>query len=330
VGDSCASLGWQCGLAINNCGQVFDCALEGRSCSALETCSGGIDGPTECIESGRDCPLCGAVPSCGAGSPTRLTGRVLTPGRTDANSANQVGVPNALVYILESPRVTDLPAIGSGIPSGQTSCDRCDEQDLGAVLASALTDSAGNYTLEGNIPVGQSFLLVTRVGKFRRAVTQQLPPNAACTTTELATDLPGNPTRLPRSTTDGLAVNLPRVAVSTGRIDAMECVFEKMGLAHSEFGNPGSAARLHLHRGGPTTASAAGAVIDAATPHDTGLYGALANLQGYDLVVADCEGTDWDGEQRFTQRDALGPNVREYVNRGGRLFASHLSFSWLN
>ena len=43
--------------------------------------------------------------------------------------------------------------------------------------------------------------------------------------------LPANPTRLPRSRSDGLGVNLPRVAVSTGRIDAMECVFEKLGLA---------------------------------------------------------------------------------------------------
>jgi hypothetical protein len=329
-GDSCADLGWQCGLAINSCGQIFDCALEGRTCSAFEVCTGGIVGPTECIEEGRDCPLCGAVPSCPAGSPTRLTGRVITPGRNDGDTANQVGVPNALVYILESANLTDLPAIGSGIPGGQTSCDRCDEQELGAVLASALTDSFGNYTLEGNIPVGQNFLLVTRVGKFRRAVSQQLAPAAACDTTELSSALPANPTRLPRSSTDGLAVNLPRVAVSTGRIDAMECVFEKMGIARSEFGNFGSAARVHLYRGGPTAASAAGARIDGNTPFDATLYSSLPRLQSYDMVVADCEGSDWDGENDFDQRVASGDNVREYVNRGGRLFASHLSFSWLH
>jgi hypothetical protein len=255
---------------------------------------------------------------------------VLTPGRSAADTGNQVGVPNAFVYILQTAQTADLPPVETGIPSGGTACDRCTEQELGPVLASAVTDSTGHYVLEGSIPVGHDFLLVTKAGKFRRVVSLQLSPSVACTTVQLAETLPDNPTRLPRSMSDGLAVNIPRVAISTGRIDAMECVFEKMGLAHSEFGNPGSAARLHLHRGGPTTASAAGAVIDAATPHDTGLYGALANLQGYDLVVADCEGTDWDGEQRFTQRDALGPNVREYVNRGGRLFASHLSFSWLH
>jgi hypothetical protein len=329
-GNSCAALGWSCGFAINRCGQVFDCASEGRSCSALELCTGGVDGPTECVDRADDCPLCGAVPSCAAQSPTRLTGRVLTPGRSDGDGANQVGVPNAFVYILESARVADLPAIESGIPQGGTSCDRCDEQELGAVLASALTDSQGRYELEGNIPVGQSFLLVTKVGKFRRVVSQQLPPSAACTTTALPAALPGNPTRLPRQAGDGLGVSLPRVAVSTGRIDAMECVLEKMGIARSEFGNFGSAGHVHLYRGGATAASAAGARIDASTPFDATLYGSLARLSAYDMVVSDCEGQDWDGENAFAQRGASGDNVREYVNRGGRLFASHLSFSWLH
>ena len=327
---SCAALGWECGMAINNCGQVFDCGDEGRACSAFETCVGGIDGPARCLTTSDDCPLCGAVPSCTPERLTRITGRVLTPGRSDGDTDNQVGVPNALVYIPQSPNLADLPAVGTGIPAGGTSCDRCDELELGAVLASAVTDSTGSFTLEGNVPVGQTFLLVTQVGKFRRAVAQQLPRSAACQTTELATALPQNPARLPRSSSDGLAVNLPRVAVSTGRIDAMECVFEKMGVARTEFGNPGSAARIHLYRGGPSAGSAAGARIDNATPFDSTLYTSLSRLQSYDMVVADCEGSDWDGEHDFEQREASGDNVREYVNRGGRLFASHLSFSWLH
>jgi hypothetical protein len=173
-------------------------------------------------------------------------------------------------------------------------------------------------------------LLVTKAGKFRRATSQQLPLSAACRATTLPTALPGNPTRLARTSGDGLGVNIPRVAVSTGRIDAMECVFEKLGLAHSEFGNFGSAARIHLYRGGPSATSAAGARIDANTPFDSSLYTSPARLAAYDLVVADCEGADWDGENGFAQRIASGANVRDYVNRGGRLFASHLSFSWLH
>ena len=71
-----------------------------------------------------------------------------------------------------------------------------------------------------------------------------------------------------------------------------------------------------------------GARIDDMTPHDDALYSDGARLQSYDIVLADCEQLDWDGQ--FTDRDANGPNVVEYVNRGGRFFASHLSFSWLH
>jgi hypothetical protein len=329
-GSSCAALGWQCGKAVNRCGQVFDCAAEGRTCSAFETCRSDAGGPTRCVGGVSGCTLCDAVPSCAAEGSTRLSGRVVTPGRTDGDTANQVGVPNAFVYIPRSASVADLPAIETGLPDGGTSCDRCSEQDLGPVLASAVTDSEGNYTLSGSIPVGQSFLLVTKAGKFRRATSQQLPPSAACRSTTLSAALPSNPTRLPRTSSDGLGVHIPRVAVSTGRIDAMECVFEKLGLAHSEFGNFGSAARVHLYRGGPSAATAAGARIDADTPFDATLYDSRARLAAYDLVVADCEGDDWDGVNGFAQRIAAGANVREYVNRGGRLFASHLSFSWLH
>lgn len=330
---TCAALGWACGIYVDECGNTTDCAAEGLSCDASQACVGGIDGPTECVAgTGGPCELCSAIPDCrSADQVTRLTGRVITPGRDDENTANQVGVPNAVVYILRNNRVEDLPPIAAGLPSGETSCDRCEDQDLGPVLAGAVTDATGSYVLEGNIPVGVEFLLVVKAGKFRRAVPLTLEADAACKTTALPSALPDNPTRLPRTMSDGLAVNIPRIAISTGQIDAMECVFEKMGLSHDEFGNPGpdGAAdnRVHVYRGGSSDGPA-GARIDDETPHDAALYGELGRLEQYDLVVADCEGLSWDSS--FNQRDAQGAAVREYVNRGGRLFASHLSFSWLH
>src|SRR5690606_39111548 len=105
-------------------------------------------------------------------------------------------------------------------------------------------------------PVDKDFLLVVKAGRFRRAVTYKIEASAACETTALPQVMPENPTRLPRSMTDGIAVNIPRIAITTGQIDAMECVFEKMGLAHAEFGNPGptgaAAPRVHVYRGGPS------------------------------------------------------------------------------
>jgi hypothetical protein len=335
---SCAELGWACGSLVDECGNVHDCASEGLTCAAAEICVGGIDGPTRCEATlTGDCELCGAIPDCsGASGATRLSGRVITPGREDGDTGNQVGVPNAFVYILSTSSPSDLPASSTGIPSGSTRCERCEDQALGPVLAGAVTDANGEFSLESNVPVGVEFVLVVKVGQFRRAVTLELPAEAACQTTSLPRSLPDNPTRLPRSMDDGLGVNIPRIAISTGRIDAIECVFEKMGLRHAEFGNPAVAApapaRIHLYRGGPEAGAppGAGARIDDDTPHDSELYGDPARLADYDIVVADCEGSDWDGVGNFVERDAYGAAVRQYVNAGGRLFASHLSFSWLH
>ena len=334
---TCAELGFACGYLIDHCGQVVNCADEGLACGNNEMCTGGLGTPTTCVAAGNaDCSVCGAIADCSAAAqPTRLTGRVITPGRTDSDTANQVGVPNATVYILRGTSVDALPAISTGIPADGTSCDRCEDQDLGPVLVGAVTDSNGNFTLEGNIPVDQDFVLVVKAGKFRRAIMQHLPPAQACATTELPTALPGNPTRLPRSSDPvidgGLALHLPHVAVTTGQIDAMECVLEKIGIDHGEFGNPGTdggaAPRVHLYRGGDE-GSPAGAHMPTSTPHDSVLYSSLTRMQSYDMVVADCEGQTWD--QDFTQRNANGAKVQEFVNRGGRLFASHLSFSWLH
>ncbi|MEY2934040.1 MAG: hypothetical protein RL033_4789, partial [Pseudomonadota bacterium] len=361
-GTSCAELGWECGYAVNSCGDIYDCSEEGLSCNPFETCTGGISSPTTCEGSPVDCDVCDDVPSCSVSSPTRLSGRVITPGRADNNGPNQVGVPNAFVYILRTNDESALPTMDSGIPSGGTSCDRCEAQDLGPVLTSAVTDSLGNFTLSGNIPVNQDFLLITKVGKFRRAEIYNLPANAACVQTNLPTTLPGNPTRLPRTMSDGIAVNIPRMAISTGRIDAMECVFEKMGIASSQFSRPQLTGRIKLFRAdgawpdqqsqncqncgtatgnsgnGPTdtacrTANCGGSTTTArnnflSAVNDSTLPASVASLSTYDMVVFDCEGQGWDSS--FAQRNANGGNVREYVNRGGRMFASHLSMSWLN
>ncbi len=318
---SCAELGWECGVAIDDCGNVLDCAAEGLVCESFETCIASDNGATECVpgfggEAG--CDVCEGLPDCdGQAQTTTLTGRVITPGRSDDNVANQVGVPNAFVYILTNNNPDDLPAYVDGIPEGETACDRCEGQDLGPLLAGTATDALGNFTLEGNIPVGVEFLLVVKAGRFRRAVPVTLPETAACATTEL------DPleTRLARSMTDGLGVNIPRVAISTGDIDAMECVFEKMGIDHSEFGVGGDATapeRVQLY-------GTDGAEMPEGNPDQDVLQDDLARVLTYDMLVFGCQGGGYLNPPEQGARD----NVREYVNRGGRMFASHWSYQWI-
>lgn len=327
---TCKEQGIGCGKVVDKCGNMIDCADEGLTCGPLEVCTGGVDMPAQCKTSGDSpCDECSAVKDCSnASQKTMLVGRVVTPGRDDSNVANQLGVPNAFVYILRDDDETELPAITSGIPDGGTSCDRCEDQDLGPVLVSTSTDAKGDFTLEGNVPVGKEFVLVVKAGRFRRAIKYTIPDGSECTTTTLPTKLPDNPTRLPRDMMDGLAVNIPRIAVTTGGIDAMECVLEKMGIAHSEFGNPGddgtAAPRVHLYRGDGNQPN--GATIDSSTPLEDVIYGDGERLAMYDMLLADCEGAD--SANNLPQAQLA--NVLDYVNRGGRMFVSHLRFSWLN
>lgn len=321
--DSCADLGWECGIAVDGCGDAHDCASEGRECDDdFETCIGGIGAPALC-ESGlqgevaEDCEICDAIPQCGENRPpTTLTGRVFTPGRNDADEANQLGVPNAFVYILRENDADSLPPIPSGVPVGGAACDLCNDQDLGPVLEGATANALGEFTLRGNIPVGEEFLLVVKIGKFRRAIPYTVDPEDACGTSAV----PRLTTRLPRDMEDGIGVNLPRVAIVTGQIDAMECVFEKMGISTAEFGQPGddgaAAERIHLY------GEQGARLPDGFTPEED-LHEDEVRLMSYDMVVFDCQGS------RFEDTDTSDARVRQYVNRGGRIFASHLSYTWL-
>lgn len=347
---SCAELGWECGVALDHCGNPFPCADEGRTCGALQVCTGGIHAPARCTSTQMDCPLCDHVPNC-SGQPqvTRITGRVITPGRTDGNTGNHIGVPNAYVYIPRRNDVSVLPAIDEGLPAGDAQrCDRCENAALGPVLTGAVSDARGEYTLEGNIPVGEEFLLVVKVGKFRRAVRMTIPGNAACQTTALPTTMPGgNPTRLPRNLQDGLAVHIPRVAIATGRVDAMECVLEKMGLDHALFTRPSENGRLHLYRDNGAFPDAQSLACEACTDstcrqthcggstttdrsnflaafHQARLWEDGGRLGEYDFVISDC-----GGGERTDPTTAGRVNLRRYVNRGGRVFASHFSDSWV-
>jgi hypothetical protein len=319
---SCADLGWACGTAVDDCGNQFNCASEGLSCDPdLETCIGGIEGPTECVSGvetpgSGSCDVCGSIPNCaGQAQRTRITGRVITAGRNDTDTGNQVGVPGAFVYILRDDDPSALPAIDTGIPAGGESCDRCEEQDLGPVLASATTDALGNYTIEGNVPVGTEFVLVTKIGKWRRAVQMTLPANAACATTVVS----NLETRIPRTMADGLAANIPKTGFVTGEVDAMECVFFKMGVAESVFaaGTAGGTARMHLY-------GRDGAEIDGrnTNPVETALVSDQSRILGYDMLVFDCQGQGFPDYDNPTDQ-----YIRDYVNRGGRMFASHYSYT---
>jgi hypothetical protein len=156
------------------------------------------------------------------------------------------------------------------------------------------------------------------VGKWRREVT--IPQVTAC----VDNPLDGELTRLPRSQAEG---HLPKIALSTGGLDALECLLRKIGIADSEFTNPDSAGRVNLFagRGGaseylPTFDH--GALFPLS---EIGLWGSERDLSAYDVVLLSCEG----GEYNFAKPEESRQAMLEYANAGGRIFFSHWHKFWL-
>ncbi len=219
---SCQDQGIECGRAGDGCGGLTDvCGV----CTPPETCGGGgelgrcgYDHTNPCLG-----PWCGHQFPCPTGQETTVTGKVYTPN-------GQIPLANAMVFVPNA----DLPPIRDGIE-----CLRCEDQDLNEFLVVTITGSDGSFELR-NVPADIPFPLVVQIGKWRRVV--EIPAISPCTSRELTPEQ----TRLPANRNEG---HIPRIAVSTGAVDGMECVLYKAGVDQSEFTRPTDNGRIHIYRG---------------------------------------------------------------------------------
>jgi hypothetical protein len=122
---------------------------------------------------GRQCDIA----TCTGTVRTSVSGTVYDPAGINP-------IYNAIVYIPNAPL--------DPIPTG-ASCDQCSVSASGSPIASALTDTAGNFRLEG-VPTGTNVPLVIQVGKWRREIF--IPTVTSCVDNPI-TDR--EQTRLPRT-----------------------------------------------------------------------------------------------------------------------------------
>jgi hypothetical protein len=240
------------------------------------------------------------VGPCANGGTTSVSGSIYDPSGT-------LPLYNIIVYVPNAP----LDPIATG-----ASCEKCGSVS-GDPIASALTDTKGNFKLD-NVPVTNNVPLVIQVGKWRREIT--VPTVSSCADTPL-TDK--NQTRLPRSQAEG---HIPRMALTTGGADALECLLRKIGLDNSEFTPETGMGRVNFYaalNGAPkyNATMNGGANFTAATT----LWDNAAALKGYDVVLLSCEGQERSTNKSTAARQAM----QDYANVGGRVFASHWHNYWL-
>ncbi len=235
------------------------------------------------------------------GITTTISGRVVAG--TQAPYGAPDPVPNVLVYVPNAP----LAAFAAGVQCNTS----CSAEVSGQPIAATISNYDGTFTLT-NVPVGSNIPVVIQLGRWRREV--QFNVSNQCVNTVVG-DI-----HMPRTKTDSTpasAANIPFTAVSTGNVDALECVLLKMGVAQSEFTQPGGGGRIEIYDGNGSNAG-------GGTPNEGSLTSSAATLAEYDQILFPC----WGGE--FIKPSANLANVLSYANvKGGRIFATHYSYTWL-
>jgi hypothetical protein len=296
------------------CPNGFHCTNDG-TCGYSCTPSGGECGDgNRCTDDGRCVPEnscegleCDQV-ECDGGLTTSLSGTVFAPNGT-------LPLYNVNVYV---PRAALAPF------GEELTCDQCGDELSGRPLVRTVTDTAGHFTLT-NVPATDDVPLVIQVGRWRRQFV--IPRVEECV------DTPVDPgmTRFARNQSEG---DIPRIALSTGNADALECLLRKIGIDDGEFATAGGAGRVHLYSDFGATQGAEGrgvGAFDAANgggpfADSTQLWNDVASLSNYDITVLSCEGAQHPETKSPTALAAL----KSYADVGGRVFASHWHNIWLD
>lgn len=264
------------------------------------------DGSLQCRK--LDCPADSSP------STTSVSGFVYDP-------AGRVPLYNAVVYVVEESQLHEL--------GQRAQCESCSAHFPKTALALDLTKADGSFKVV-NMPSGGDVPLVIQLGKWRRVV--KLKHVEPCTDTVLDADT----TRLPRNSAEG---DLPKIAVTTGGSDALECLVKKIGVDLSEFSAGDGPGRVQLFAGyGAATEMQKDGELVPLEPAEE-LWKSSERMLGYDMMLMSCEGQD--NVFNSPEDEAFPPDaiprppsmhreVRKYADLGGRIFGSHWHHRWIN
>ncbi len=194
------------------------------------------------------------------------------------------------------------------------SCDTCSALYTGNPVVSTLTDAKGQFKLT-NVPVGQDIPLVIQIGKWRRQVT--IANVSECEDNPQ----PNGMLRLPKNRSEG---DIPKIAISTGGADTLECLLRRIGVDASEY-VPGEndAGHVQVYQGSSYAGNPTAPNTSPGAPSSvSSLWNNIDSLSRYDIVLLSCEGDE--------TRDMNQQALHDYASAGGRVFASHFHYSWFN
>jgi hypothetical protein len=243
----------------------------------------------------------GASCECAPGNTTTIEGFVYDP-------AGKNPLYNISVYVADP--ASPLPDLDQ-VP---LACGCSQLLPMKVLAMGTPTDATGHFV----IPCAPSgtVSLVVQTGKWRMKYDNiAITPNQANMAPKL---------RLPANSSEG---SLPNIAIATGASDSFECLPLRIGVSASEYvGGSTPGGHIHIYSGFRGAKTAQG-TVDA----NQGLWDTQAHFNEHDVVLLSCEGQETTGG---TPGAAVGATeqgyLMNYANAGGRVFASHFQYAWLN
>ncbi|MBA3394342.1 MAG: carboxypeptidase regulatory-like domain-containing protein [Deltaproteobacteria bacterium] len=280
------------------------CSQGGTECGDGYRCTpeGRCVGDDECV--GLECKITDCEKQ---GKPlTTISGTVYAPNGTLPLYGIDVFVPNVTL----------------GAPQDGAICDRCSSSLPGYPLSLTKSDEAGKFTMT-NVPSGTNIPVVISTGKWRRTV--MLPQVTECTDNAL----PATETRLPKNKSEGY---MPKIAISTGSADALECLVRKLGIDDKEITTDAQGGMLNLYADTGAGGGQGANKFKGGFPGGSGnfsdsktLWNDVAKLKTYDIVILSCEGA----QHPETKSQAAMDAIKAYADFGGRVFLSHWHNVWI-
>jgi hypothetical protein len=294
-------VGWNSGCSSNNNG-TSDGGDDGSGSGSGGGASSGFVLP-DGNSPGNTMHTCTAdnlVCTGGCTGTTTISGRVFDPAGKNPVNAVAVWVP----YTAPSKMPTTLTCNCSELYTGQF------------VGTYAVTDATGYFKIDP-APSGKNGAgvpLVVQIGKWR----YQTSVSVTCGQDN---PIPDKTLRLPQGrpgTGVQFAGDLPKIAISTGGADTLECLLTRIGVAQTEYGGgAGGAGQIHIYQGSPVTAPT---TPNPAPQSSAALWDTATHLENYDAVLLSCEGAP--------TMNASPANLYTYATMGGRVFASHYHYQW--
>ena len=206
-------------------------------------------------------------------------------------------------------------------------CTTCGADVSGNPLVITTTAFDGTFTLT-NVPVGSAIPVVIQLGRWRRQFTVNIANKCVANTvlavgaTSNGAAIPSGYLVMPNKQSEG---DIPFTAISTGNVDAMECVLLKMGVDPTEFTKSSGTGRIQMYQGN-------GASAGNNTPNEAALMDTGGTYNNYDQIILPCWGVDpvsANNNNAIRKSTTELADLAAYGNAGGHFFATHFSYTWL-